>query len=407
VAGLTTITGRIPGNRNQALDFRQIEITMKIAVVGPVYPFRGGIAHFSSLLVLKLSEQHEIFPVTFTRQYPACLYPGGSDRDTGPGRLLVEAQALLDPLDPFSWERTAGAIIREKPDRVILQWWVPLWGPAMGYLVRRLRNAHIPVIYIIHNALPHEPGMFDSLLARCALKPANRFIVMNEREREKLAHLVSPNAVISQCPLPVFSVFPATGQVQRSARKELGLPVGKKLILFFGIVRPYKGLGNLIKAFGMMRISGRTDIELVVAGEFWEDKRDYLAMIDSLGLTGVVHIFDRFISDHETSLLFTAVDLYIGPYLDGTQSASVKTALSFGLPMVVTRVVADEIVRENPQVCLITESPEPEELEKHILKMLGRPRLSPSRIRNIGAKSWRDLIACLVRDDDRSGMEKA
>jgi D-inositol-3-phosphate glycosyltransferase len=370
---------------------------MKITVIGPVYPYRGGIAHFTTSLGAALKKQGQpVQMISFKSQYPQWLYPGKSDKDTGPGRARLEAQFSLSPLNPFSWNRTFNTILRFKPDLVVLQWWVTFWAPAMGYLARQFNKHGLPFVYIIHNSLPHEPRFFDPLLARLALVPGRRFIVMNDRETSRIRALVKHACSITKCPLPIFSVFPDTGTTKKQARSKLTLPETMKLVLFYGIIRKYKGLKNLLEAVSILIGRGNKEIGLVIAGEFWDDKQEYLDLIAEYGLSDHVWIMDRFVSDLETSLLFTATDLYVGPYLDGTQSASIKTALSFGSPMVVTSVVADEIVNQYPKYCRVIKSADPALLADNITEMINSPRIPPKEIERLSAKSWENLIGSLM-----------
>ncbi len=361
---------------------------MKLTIIGPVFPYRGGIAHFTTLLTRNLREQgHDVQMVSFKKQYPQWLFPGKSDKDTGSGRVKVSAEYLLSPLNPFSWLRTFSAIKAFGPEMVVIQWWVTFWAPALGFLAKWLRRAGFPIEFIVHNTIPHEPRFFDPMLARFALKQGHQFIVMNNNEVQQLQDLLAANLDITQCPLPVFSAFPDLNITQQEAREELLLPVDKRLILFFGIIRPYKGLRDLLTAMGTLKEQGH-DLGLIVAGEFWEDKDCYLNYIKALDISDRVWIVDRYITDRETSLYFKAANLFVAPYIDGTQSATVKTALGFGMPVVVTRFAADKIVKSLPELYRIVPEADPVCLAESILEMIEKPAASSETINRINETTW-------------------
>jgi glycosyltransferase involved in cell wall biosynthesis len=376
---------------------------MKILLIGPVYPYRGGIAHFTTSLVLKLQKKgYEVQLISFKRQYPKWLFPGKSDKDLGPGRMRVQTDYLLSPLDPLSWWKTFNAIKRFQPDMVILQWWITYWALAIGFLTRRLRDAHYSYKIIIHNSLPHEPRFFDPILVRYALSPSKEFLVMNDQEQSRMEPLLFGRHIYHHCPLPVFSVFPEVAHTRKDARVELGLPLDKKLILFFGIVRPYKGLIDLLSAVSILKKEGQ-NVGLVVAGEFWDDKQAYLDQIQDLLIADNTWLMDRYISDEETALVFKAANLFVAPYQGATQSATLKTALGFGIPMVVTTCVADDLVKALPTHCRITPVAEPVTLARNIMDMIDRPSLSSQAIDRINDQSWSRMINVLAAQDARAG----
>jgi glycosyltransferase involved in cell wall biosynthesis len=311
---------------------------MRIALVGPVYPFRGGIAHYTSMLARALNDQHhDTLVVSYRRQYPRRLYPGASDRDPSlsADAWRVEAEFLLDTLWPPTWWQAARRILSFAPDLVVLQWWTTFMGPLSWVLARRLRRAGRPVVFIIHNVLPHEPRPGDAWLTRQVLGQGRAFLVQSETERQRL-HGLLPQASAQVVAHPVHTAFGAPGQSPDAARRRLGLPLGAGLILFFGIVRPYKGLAHLVQALARLHQAGQL-AHLVVAGEFWEDRRVYERQIEQLGLGAFVHMSGGYVPNEEVSIYFSAADVFAAPYIGGTQSAAVKVALSFGLPLVTTR----------------------------------------------------------------------
>ncbi len=319
---------------------------MKLAIIGPVYPYRGGIAHYTTQMAQKFSQAgHTIRVFSFHRQYPAFLYPGKTDKDNSRVTFQVEATYSLDPLWPWTWTETARQIAAFEPDVVIIQWWVTFWGPAFALLASHLRRKHIPVVYLIHNVLPHEPGMADSLLARMALSQACGFIVQTSREESRLRSIL-PKAQIKMCPHPNYDLFDGQSMTREQARKLLGLRQEIPVALFFGIVRPYKGLHVLIDAIAMLRDQGR-ELPLVVAGEFWEDIQKYRDQIRELRLADLVTLDNRYIPNEEVGKYFSAADVFVAPYLGGTQSGVVKIAVSFGLPVLASDCIAADLTLES------------------------------------------------------------
>jgi len=378
---------------------------VKLTLIGPVFPYRGGIAHFTTLLTRNLREQgHDVQMVSFKKQYPQWLFPGKSDKDIGSGRIKVNAEYLLSPLNPFSWLRTFLAIKAFEPEMVVIQWWVTFWAPALGFLAKWLKRTGFPIKFIIHNTIPHEPRVFDPMLARFTLKQGQQFIVMNDSEGQRLHDLLMVDLNIIQCPLPIFSAFPDLHITRQDAREELSLPVDKKIILFFGIIRPYKGLRDLLAAVGILKERGH-DLGLVVAGEFWEDKNIYINFINDLGISDRVWIIDRYVTDRETSLHFKAANLFVAPYIDGTQSATVKTALSFGIPVVVTCFAADEIAKSLPELCRIVLGADPVCLAENIMEMVERPTASAEAISRINEITWLRMHEAVLYLNRKSDYE--
>lgn len=318
---------------------------MKLALVGPVYPFRGGIAHHTTQMAQKFAQNGvEVGVFSFQRQYPAFLYPGKSDRDQSAVTYPVQARFTLDPLNPITWVETGHEIARFKPDGAVLQWWVTFWAPAYAHLAGSLRHKGIPVIYLIHNVIPHEARFFDRFLAHMALSRGSGFIVQSRREESRLRQIV-PAGDIRICPHPVYDLFNEGAMPKEQARKALGLPLDVPVVLFFGIVRPYKGLRYLIESIARLHERGR-DVHLLVAGEFWEDVRQYERQIHDLGLEQWVHLDNRYIPNEEVGKYFCAADMLVAPYVDGTQSGAIKVAMGFGLPVVATEIIAQDLPEE-------------------------------------------------------------
>ncbi len=309
---------------------------MKITLVGPVYPYRGGIAHYNASLAHALAASgHTVRLVSFRRQYPSRLYPGESDKDPSTQPLTYPADYILDPLFPWTWLRAARTIRADRPDIVLFHWWTTFWAPAytaLAWLIRR----RIRTSFLIHNVLPHEARAWDRFLARTALHQGNSFIVQAPHEHEKLSTLIPPASKVIETQHPAYKPFSGEPVLKVDARQQLELPEGIPVLLFFGIVRPYKGLRYLVEALAQVS----KPVRLVVAGEFWEDIGTYRQQIKSLNLENKVIILNRYIPNEEAHLLFSAADALVAPYIGGTQSGAAGLASGYGLPMIVTDIVA-------------------------------------------------------------------
>ena len=342
---------------------------MKISIVGPVYPYRGGIAHHTTELIKTAKKMgHNVQVVSFLRQYPTWLYPGKSDRDPSRKDILPDSQFILDPLNPFSWVKTIRVIEMVQPNVVVFQWWNPFWSPSFSMIANQLRRKKIKVCYLVHNVMPHESNPLDKFLTRIALLNADSYIVQSEREHKRL-ETIMPGSIIMDCPHPVYELPGGCKPSKADARKQLGIPLDAPVLLFFGIVRPYKGLTHLIEAMGLLRgISPQ--LQLLVAGVFWGGTGGYTDRIAKLSLEHQIHIENRYIPDEEVSLYFSAADLFVAPYVDGTQSGAVKLAIGAGLPLLITRPLASEDLMNCPSAVMVIPPADSVSLAEGIRKWL-------------------------------------
>jgi glycosyltransferase involved in cell wall biosynthesis len=311
---------------------------MKVALLGPAHPFRGGIAHHTTLLFAAFARRHEARLYSFVAQYPRRLFPGADDRDHSAQPLVVAGvERLLHPLDPRSWGATAQAIAAWEPDLLVIPWWQPYWAPSLGSVARGVRRQapRARVIFLCHNVLPHEHVPFARTLTRWALVPGHAYLVHAEDQARALATLL-PGARVTVHPHPLYDMF-ATGELpsRAAARAALGLPADAEIALFFGFVRPYKGLDDLVAALALARAE-RPALHLLAAGEFWDDARRHRAAIAALGLEGATTILDRYIPNEEVARLFAAADVAVLPYRAATQSGVAALAFGFGLPVIAT-----------------------------------------------------------------------
>jgi len=324
--------------------------TMQIAVVGPMHPYRGGIAHFTEMTVTGLTDRgHDVRPVSFSRQYPELLFPGETqfepDSDAPP--IVRGATRMLDSINPLSWIRTARALREADPDAVVFQYWMPFFAPAYGTIARLLRRVGIPSYAVVHNALPHERHIGDTWLSRYFLRACDGHVVMSDAVADTLRGLRRPEAAVRQIEHPVYERFGAPVP-KGKARSALGLPLEVPVLLFFGFLRTYKGLHVLLEALPQV-LEEHPDLHLVVAGEPYDDVRRYHRLIREHDLGDRVLWHDHYIPSRQVPVYFSATDLVVQPYVSATQSGVAQIATHFETPMIVTDVggLAETIPHEN------------------------------------------------------------
>jgi D-inositol-3-phosphate glycosyltransferase len=307
---------------------------LKFVLVGTAYPHRGGIAHYVALLYQALTRAgHEVHVISFSRQYPSILFPGKSQDDDGPEKIPVHAEPLIDSIGPWSWFRAARRIREIDPDLVVFKYWMPFFGPAYGTIVRRVRRAGIHTCYLLDNVLPHEPRPGDRLLSRYALGPVDAFIAQSDSVARDLK-LFRPDAPLREVPHPVYDIF-GENVDRAAARERLGVKA-KEVALFFGFIRGYKGLLNLIRAIAL--VPADRDFQLLVGGEFYEDDRPYRELIRELGLADRIVLHDRYIPNEEVADFFGAANVVVLPYVSATQSGIIQIAYNFNRPVITTDV---------------------------------------------------------------------
>lgn len=313
---------------------------MKISIIGPTYPYRGGIAHYTTLLVKHLIDAgHAVKLYSYTRQYPKFLFPGKSDKDPSTTTLRVPCEYLVDPINFVSWWRVYRRVRRDNPDLLILQWWVPYWTPslaAISYLIKHYTRTKI--VFICHNVTPHEEsGTLDHRLAWVVLKRGDAFIVHSEQDRRRLIALL-PQAAVHRIDIPTYGVFQdfADQTPTTPMREQLGL-VGKQVLLFFGFVRPYKGLDYLIRALPQVR-AALPNMHLLVVGEIWDGKEAYRAFAANEGVLDCITFVDEYVPNEQVGAYFSAADVVVLPYVSATGSAVVQLAFGFDQPVITTSV---------------------------------------------------------------------
>ena len=305
---------------------------MRIAILSSFYPYRGGIAQFNANLFEELGRHHDVRAFNFKRQYPDLLFPGKTQYVTQDDEAVsIESEALLDTACPFSYGRTARAIRAWDPDILVMRYWMSWFGPSLGYVARHMKDG-CKVIAILDNVIPHEPRFFDRPFTKYFLSGCDGFISMcSEVEKDLLSFDTrKPHTVM---PHPLYSHF-GEAMPREEAEKALGLEPGKKNLLFFGLIRKYKGLDILLKAFDGLDDS----YQLIIAGEPYGSFAPYQALIDASPGKDRIKVFPQYIKDSEVKKYFSAADVTVLPYRSATQSGISSVSYHFEVPMIVTAV---------------------------------------------------------------------
>ncbi len=302
----------------------------KISFFSALPPFRGGISHFSEILCASLSKKSNISKFTFKNQYPSFLFPGKTQYIVN-FNSNNSAKRIVSTFNPLSYFKAYREINKSEPEIFICNYWMSFFGPMMGFIARRLSKKTIK-IGLVHNLTPHEKRFFDKPFNKYFVDSYDGFIALSEFVLEDIKK-INPNKPCIVIPHPPYNNFNIKIN-QIEAQKQLTLSLTKKTILFFGIIREYKGLDLLIEAFNLLDDS----YQLVIAGEVYGDDRSYHKMIDKNVNKQRIYFFNQYIPDEEVHLYFSASDCIVLPYKSGTQSGVAAIAEQFDLPVLTSNV---------------------------------------------------------------------
>ena len=350
---------------------------MKIALLSCFYPYRGGISQFNTYLYEELGKRHIVKAFNFTRQYPEILFPGKTQYVTADDEAVpVESTSLLDTANPFSYVRTYKAIKEWGPDVLIVRYWMSWFAPSLGYITRKMKK-HCKVISILDNVIPHEPHFFDAPLTRYFLGGSTGCVTLCDAVSKDLLAL-SPEKEYTEIQHPLYSHF---GQkLERDdAERKLGLEPGKKNILFFGLIRTYKGLDILLEAFGKLS----EDYQLIIAGEPYGSFDKYQQIIDRLPNRDRIRMNLKYIKESEVKDYFSAADLAVLPYRSATQSGISSVSYHFVGPMIVTDTGGLRETIGDRGTGIVADECTPEGILKEILRFFSDEELRKECIRNI------------------------
>lgn len=370
-----------------------------IVIIGPAHPLRGGLATFNQRLAKQFNDEgHSCSLYSFSLQYPSFLFPGKTQYSDEPAPENLNIFSCINSINPINWIKTGNRLKKEKPDIIVVRYWLPFMGPALGTILRRVKkNKHTKIICIADNIIPHEKRPGDKAFTRYFLKACDAFITMSDKVMTDL-RLFQKNKPAQLVTHPLYDNFGAIISKQE-ARHHLHLPLHEKIILFFGFIRKYKGLDLLLDAVSVLKKSG-TDaahIKLLVAGEFYEDEKPYQEQIEKLGIQDNLILRTNFIPDSEVKYYLCAADAVIQPYRSATQSGVTPLAYHFEKPMVVTNVGGLPALVPDEKVGLVTR-PDPEAIAKGILRFyqLGEEYFIPHLRLEKQKYSWSKLTESIL-----------
>lgn len=369
----------------------------KIVLIGPVYPYKGGISHYTGLLYKSLNKKYETIMISYKLQYPRFLFKK-EQKDFGNKQFKIDQTKFwINTANPINCIISALKILKLKPDLVIFQWWHPYFAPCY-WILGKIIGKKSRLLFACHNVFPHERFLLDYRLTKAALKQADYYIVHSRQDEQDLLTL-KPNALHRKTVLPTFNVFKIQNLSKTAARRNLELPEDKHILLFFGLVREYKGLKYLLRAMPEV-IEKLPDTKLLVVGEFGEDKDSYLQLINEQEIESFVDIYDGYIPDKEVEKFFAACDIVVLPYESATQSGIVQIAYGFSKPVVVTDVGGLPEVVENKKTGYIVEAKRADELSRVICRFFEKDREQEFKD-NIDKESYRyswENIVDLIED---------
>lgn len=370
---------------------------MKVAILGPTYPHRGGIAHYTTLLARALAARHDLAIVSFKRLYPGFLFPGTTQLDESRDALRppVTPEPILDSLNPLTWLGAGARLRGVEPDLLVVPWWHPFFGPSLGTAARRARRGpgKPARVYLCHNVAPHEQTPLDRALTAYGLGGADAFLVHARSEMERLRRIARGRPVRVH-PHPSYDVFSERSPGREAARAALG--VGGRVLLFFGYVRPYKGLADLLEALRLARRDAWDS--LLVVGEFYEPRERYRPLLESPELRDRVRVVDRYVPNEEVARYFAAADVVALPYREATGSGIAQVAFGAGVPVIATRTGGLEEVVEDGVSGLLVPPRDPAALSRAVERFFDErlaDRLRGGVARARGRFGWDALVSAL------------
>lgn len=344
-------------------------MSKKIIIIGPAYPYRGGMSSFNERMAKEFQQQgHDVAIYTFTLQYPALFFPGKSQLSNDPPPENIQIVRKINTINPFNWWKVGRQLYRLKPDLIIVRFWLPLLGPALGSILKIARkNKHSRVLAITDNVIPHEKRTGDSPFTRYFLSACHAFVTMSDKVMTDLRKF-EPTKPAIEVVHPLYDNFGSPVE-KAIARKKIGIAPKEAILLFFGFIRKYKGLDILLQAVQLLKNRqwqpNGLDWKLVIAGEFYEDREKYQEQINQLEISDHLLLKTDFIPNDQVKYYFSAADVVIQPYRNATQSGVTPLAYHFDKPMIVTNVGALPDYVPHQKAGLVAE-PNPESLASAI-----------------------------------------
>lgn len=364
---------------------------MRIVLIGPVYPYKGGISHYTSLLCRALRQKHEVIMVSYKMQYPKFLFKKEQKDYSNKSFQVDDTKYWIHTANPINLFLAARRIRKLRPDAVILQWWHPYFAPCYRILATLL--GEIPLLITCHNVFPHERFPLDRFLTRMVLKRADGYIVQSHLDEKDLL-TVKPDANYVVTPHPTYNAFKMKNMSKAEARALLAVGSDSPMLLFFGFVREYKGLKYLLDALPEVK-KRIPDISLWVVGDFGDDKDVYLEQIEKNRIGDNIRLVEGYVPDQEVEKYFAAADLVVLPYVSATQSGIVQIAYGFDKPVVVTDVGGLPDVVRHKETGYVVPSGNAQEIAKAVISFYQEDRETDweSNIRKQAAEfSWETMV---------------
>lgn len=372
---------------------------MKISILSPAYPFRGGIAASTERLAVELQDMgHAVKIITFTKQYPNLLFPGKTQFSDGDAPHSLKIDRKIHSFNPFNWLKCGWQLRKSDADLFIVRYWIPFMAPALGTIMK-IAKKNRRAIGFVDNIIPHEKHFYDSILSAYFVGAMDAFVVMSKSVKTELRSFTKKKS-IHFSPHPIYDIY---GQKpsKKEAKQILGLKEDNRYLLFFGFIRDYKGLDLLFEAMAKPVMNDQKT-KLIVAGEFYGNQDKYEQLIDKLDIRNRVILKSDFIPDEEVKLYFAAADLLVQPYKTATQSGIAQIAYHFELPMVVTNVGGlPEIVIDGKSGYVV--EPEPEAIAAAIQRFFSKNMSEHFHQGTIELKkrfSWKNLAMSFLNKQD-------
>ena len=370
----------------------------KIILIGPAHPLRGGLASYDERLAKEfIDEGFDTTIYTFSYQYPGFLFPGTTQYSSEPAPENIPIKMKINSVNPLNWIAVGNELKRIKPDLIVVRYWLPFMGPCLGTILRRVRKNHYTkIICIADNIFPHEKRPGDKVFTKYFLKPVDGFITMSQKVLSDLHHFAKEKPA-QFIPHPLYDNF---GEIisKEEARNKLGINIKDRVILFFGFIRKYKGLDILLDALKILKSTyNAPDLKLLIAGEFYEDEKNYQPLLNDLAIKNSLILHTHFIADSEVKYYLCAADCIMQPYRSATQSGVTPLAYHFEKPMIVTNVGGLPSLVPDKKVGLIAE-PDAESIAKKIIEYfeLGEYYFLPYLKEEKKKYSWEVMIDAIL-----------
>lgn len=369
----------------------------KVILIGPAYPYRGGIAAFNeNLATIFQKNGWDCKIYTFTQQYPNLLFPGKNQLTTEDPKPNLTIQRGIYSMNPLNWLKMSKEIVAEKPDLVITQYWMPFMAPAFGTILRGIKKGlpETTTTTVVHNFKPHESRIGDQQLNKYIINRTDLLVSLSDSVKAEIEETTEDKPIINLFH-PIYDHY-GDALSKSLAKQKMGWQDDTAFLLFFGLIRSYKGLDLLIEALPLLKTNKK--FKLYIAGEFYEDEKKYKKLISDLQLEDTIIIRNEYIPNDEIPSLFCGAEAVVLPYRTATQSGVVPIALHFEKPIIVTRVGGLTELLEEHNLALVSEV-EPQAIANKIDSFLEKPSILNSDFRSIKKElSWQNFYDTFIKE---------